>query len=1056
MKLSFLSIQRPIFATVVNCFLILAGIGGLLRLPVRELPDVEAPVLSIITAFPGASPRLVEAEITEKIEEAANAADFVKNLTSQSQEGVSNVTVEFHPNTSMDVASQDVRNRIARIRDQLPEDAKEPIVIKQDPDANPMLWIALSSAIEPLETLSIYARELFKDRLQKIDGVSTILLAGEKRFAARIRLDPHKLHQAGITLLEVDAALKSHNVDIPAGRLSAGDREYFLDAGGALGSLQDLEDLPIKGDATAQILLKDLGRVEAGVEDERTIARFNSKPTVGIGVVRVGKSNAIAVAKKVKQALEELKRDLPPSIQVAFPYDESVFIEEAIDDVWVALLIACFLVALTVGIFLRDWRSALIPAAVIPVAIVGTFMLFPSFGYTINIVSLMSLTLAIGIVVDDSIVVVENIARHIEKGLSAYDAAMQAMGEIALAVVATTAVLVAVFLPFAFQQSLTGRLFIEFAVTMSFAAVLSSFAALTLTPALSALWLRSTKKTAEPHWITWYQRWLKNAMQHPFKAWLWFFGIFGVSVGCFFLLPTELLPLEDKGRLFCFCLTPQGSTPHYTDTQIAAMEKVIANRTDTDAFFTAVALPRQGPGRANEGFMFVRLKEGPRETASTMLIGPQGLFAQFAEAVKGGFAIPILPKAIGLGFEQPFRVAIKGNNLAQLADRGAHLAKKWSDSGLLMNARSQLTMQQPKVRWQWQRERMAAHGLYPEQPARLLLFASAGAESGYLRRDGKMYPIYLQLDAANRSAALDQLDVRTQNGALAPLSTFVERFVTGGVNEIIHTNRVRSTVIEGTPQSMTLGQVMQAVESDLKQLDSTLSYEWLGEASALQETGYEGLLVFLFALLTIYLALAAQFESWLDPLIIMLSVPLSLGGGLAGLVVMHWLVTGGNILYALAYFVPGSPTWLQWIVPLVPRFPGMTLNLFSLIGLALLLGLATKNAILIVEFANQRKHPAISWYEAAYQATCIRLRPILMTSFSTIFGMLPIALGFGAGGDSRRPLGLVAMFGMLASLVLTLWLIPVLYGAMKSYFYPKHQSKPDMSLSDPSVVRGDE
>lgn len=1032
MKLSEISISRPVLATMMSLGLVLFGIIGLNRLPVRELPDIDPPIVNVTTVYQGASAAVVETQVTEPIEETLTSVEGIRTLTSESREQVSSITVEFDLSRPIEVAAQDVRDRVSRVRGRLPENIEEPIIAKQEAGAQPIIWIALYSDRFTTLELSTLAENVFKDRLQTVNGVSSVLLGGEKRFAIRLWLDSQKMAARGVTVLDVESALREQNVELPSGLVESFQRSLSIQTRGELKTPEEYNDLVIKRDGATFIRLSDIGRASVGVEDERSVARFNSKPCVGIGVVRQSKANAIDVAKRVKEELERIKPSLPVGVETAIPYDESVYVEKAIHEVWETLGLAFVLVILTIFVFLHNVRSTIIPALSIPVSIIATFGLLYMMGYTINIVTMLAFVLAIGLVVDDSIIVLENIYRHVEEGMSPLEAAYKGMSEIGFAVIATTIALVAVFFPMAFQTSVTGRLFVEFAFALCFSVIISAFVALTLAPVASARFLKPYDPNEKLGILGVFEKWLKKmtgryerslgwALKHPFRVVSVSLVAVALSVFFFTQLDQEFLPTEDKGQLLCIAISPEGATSEYTDRMVSKMEGIISSAPEVEGYFSAVALAFGSPGKPSEGLAFVRLKEKRDRHIRDIVGGPTGFGARFFGEVEGAFVIPIIPSAIGGGFNQPFQLVIQGQNLDVLNKYTEELSNKLRGLGFLMNVRSNFEINKPELRVNIERNRAAALGVTVQDISKTLQIMFGGLDLSNVNIAGKEYDVIVQLERASRltPSDLDKLYIRGAQDELVQLSSVVRHEASAGPSAINHHNRYRSATIEATPVGVPLGKVINQVEAVLKaDMPDGFRYEWAGEARDLKESSAQIYFVMLLAVIIIYMVLAAQFESFVHPLTVMFTLPLAAFGAFGALWILNW-VDKGSVM--LSFFPPG------WYSNLLPRIPSMGINLYSQIGMVLLFGLVTKNGILLVDFANQQMAKGKTAPEAMLAAGVIRLRPILMTACATIAGILPIAIGFGAGAESRRPLGVAAVGGMLTSTFLTLFVIPAVY-----------------------------
>jgi len=1046
MFLSRVSIQRPILATMLNLSLVLFGIISLGKLPVRELPDIDPPIVSVTTVYPGANAQVVETEVTERLEEAINNIEGIRTLTSESREQVSNITIEFDLDRQIDLAAQDVRDRVSRVRGALPEDILEPVVAKQDADAQAVLWVAMNSdRHSPLE-LSTIAERTVKPRFQTVSGVSSIIIGGEKRFAMRLWLDSERMAARQVTVLDVQRALREQNVELPSGRVENLDREMTILTRGELKSADEFNELSIRADGTSVVRLRDIGRAEAGVEDYRTVARAMGKPTVFVGVVKQSKANTVAVAKGIKAQVAQLRDQVPAGVLLTATYDESVYVEKAVDEVWETLLIAFLLVVFIIFIFLRNLRATLIPTVAIPVSIIGTFAILHAFGYSVNILTMLALVLAIGVVVDDAIVVLEAIHRHIEEGMAPMQAAYKAMEEISVAIIAITLSLVAVFLPLAFQSGQTGRLFVEFAVAVAGSVVISAIVALTLSPALAARVLKPIQR--EKHGVLYntlerifdglsnaYARMLRpcvrlaQALVGPVgklpapvrfaSAVLLIAGLLVLSGGLvyplFQKLEKDFLPEEDKGRLFCFMVTPNGSTAEFTDRQLRKMEAFVQEVPEIVAYAAIVAPGFSGPGQATSGILFATLADGKRRSIQEIVNGPGGLRSKFIGQVEGGLAIPNIPKAIGRSFGAPFELVVQNQDLESLNRTAGEVAnqlrqlKDARGSNVLQNIRVSYEVNKPEVRIGIDRQRAASLGVTIQDISRTLQILFGGLDLSRIKVSGKEYQVIAQLERASRLTPqdLDKIFVRSIRGELIQLSSLVTRETGAAPNAINHYGRLRAATISGSPlPGVPLGTVVELAEQSLStSLPAGTTYAWTGEARDLREANTEVWWIFGLALIIVYMTLAAQFESLIHPFTVILAVPLALIGAFGSLLLLHQLGLAGTI----------------------PALPSMNWNLFSQVGVVLLLGLVTKNSILLVEYANQQADKGVDPVEAMVQAGLVRLRPILMTALSTVAGILPIAIGFGAGAESRRPMGVAVVGGMVTSTVLTLIVIPMVY-----------------------------
>ncbi len=1065
MILSRLCIQRPVLTTMMNLALILFGLIALTRLPVRELPDIDPPIVSVTTVYPGANASVVETEVTERLEEQLNNIEGIRTITSQSREQVSNITIEFDLSRDIDQSAQDVRDRVSRVRGRLPEFIDEPIVAKQDSDAQPIIWIGMNSdVVTPLE-MTLLAEKQIKNRLQTIKGVSGVVIGGEQRYSMRLWLDSERMAAHQVTVLDIEDALRRQNVELPSGRVENLQREMTIQTRGEMKTPEEFNDLVIRSDAAKLVRLRDVGEARAGVENERTIARNNGRPCIFLGIVKQSKANTVDVADGVTAEIERIKPTLPDGIELVFNYDESVYVRKAIHEVWQTLGIAFALVVIIIWFFLGSLRSTLIPSIAIPVSIIGTFAILMAFGYSINILTMLALVLAIGVVVDDAIVVLENIHRHIENGMTPMKAAFKGMDEIAFAVIAITLSLVAVFTPLAFQTSSTGRLFVEFAVAVAGSVVVSAFVALTLSPMMAARILKEHAPHDRFFLIRWFEmmmRWFTNAysstlkpcvsaaaaLARPFAGWPFFprlgiglllAAILAVIVGwpniwLFQNLEGEFLPEEDKGRLLSFVFAPEGSTTEFTDRQMRKLEEILKKTPEVDVFGSITAFSMAGPGQANQGIVFVRLsdQEDRERGIQEIVNGPGGLRQQFFQDVEGAIAVPNIPKAFGRGFGSAFQLVIQNQDLDQLDAYTQSLLNKLRGMTNLVNARSSFEVTKPELRLDIDRSRAAALGVSIEDISRTLQILFGGQDLSRIKLDGKEYEVIAQLQRSSRLLPqdLDRIYVRNQSGQLVQLSSIITRGEGATANTIEHYNRLRSTTISASLVGVPLGTAIQRVETLLKEdLPPGFLYDWAGESKEFADSGGEFIFVLGLALIITFMVLAAQFESLVHPWTVILCVPLA-GFGALGLL---WLVG----------FLGKTG--------ILPPMVAMNINLFSLIGFVLLVGLVTKNGILLVEFANQRRAAGASPKDAMHEAGIVRLRPILMTAFSTIAGILPIAIGFGAGAESRRPMGIVVIGGMLTSTFLTLYVVPVVY-TMFSDLSKRAVRKPVEVAAEPVIA----
>jgi multidrug efflux pump len=1032
MKLSEISIQRPVLATVMSLAILLFGVISLTRLPVREYPDVESPIVSIITVYRGASPQTVETEITDILEEQISTIEGVKLITSSSQEQVSRVTVEFTLNRDVDEAANDVRDRISRVRGNLPATAEDPVVAKQDVNAQPIIWISLNGETYNTLELSEVAENVLSERLQRLEGVGSVFVGASRRYAMRVWLDPQRLAAYQLTVADVERALRAENAEIPSGRVEGQGREFSVRTRGDLSQPEEFAAIVVAQQGERPVRLGDVATVEIGAEDDRTVARYNGVPSVGLGIVKQQKASTVDVAHEVKKALPGLRASIPRGMNLEIAYDSSVFIEDSIHEVLVSLGVAFLLVILVIFVFLGSLRATLIPAIAIPVSIIGTFTVTYFLGFTLNILTLLALVLAIGLVVDDAIIMLENVYRHMEMGKSRMRAAMDGAREIGFAILATTIALVAVFVPVAFLTGRVGRLFNEFGITVAVSVLISGFVALSLTPMLCSRMLKrgaaggtasqdrdedapATPEAAvvdetpvvgekAPAWRAAfdnffhqmhvrYERLLRAALAHRKLVMGAAAGIVAAIVALFLLLPSELVPTEDRGLVFNMLLAPEGATLEYTDRYMRQAEAIYRNVPEVESFFSAVGLGFGGPGRVTDGFMFVRLKPYQERERSQQQVVQSVFFPMMG--IPGVLAIPIQLPSLGGGFGRPVQFVLLGESYDELQQAVGTLMPEAQKLGYLVNIDTDLKLNKPQLELSIDRDRASALGVSVSDIGGTLQTLLGGREVTRFKRGNKQYEVILQVERHDRSApsAIDGLYLRGREG-LVQMANVVRVDEQVAPKELNHFNRVRSAILTANlAPGVTLGRALADLRTASRRvLPPTIRTDLAGESREFAESSGGLYFLFVIALLFIYLVLAAQFESFTHPMTILFSVPLAVFGALLTLFVFR-----------------------------------MSLNIYSQIGLIMLIGLVTKNAILIVEYSNQRRARGEPLLEAVVNASRIRLRPIVMTTMTTMLGVMPIALGLGAGAESRKPLGAAVVGGLLFSMVLTLVMVPVVY-----------------------------
>jgi multidrug efflux pump len=1011
MKLSLISIKRPVLATVMSLSILLFGIISFILLPVREYPDIDPPIISVTTLYRGASASVVETEITDVLEEQFATLEAVKTITSSSREGGSVITIEFELSRDVNEAANDVRDRVSRIRGTLPQEIDDPVISKVDANAQAIVWLALSSDNHSGLELSDIADRVLKEKIQRLPGVGSVIIGGERRYAMRIWLDPLKMAAFKLTTQDIENAVRSENAEIPGGRIEGDQREFSVRTRGDLSTPEEFGAIIVSHKGNDIVKLRDVADVEIGAEDERTLARYNGIPAVGLGIVKQSKASTVDVADEIRAALPELLKSLPEGVKLNVAFDSSVFIKDSISEVQETLIIAIGLVMLIVLAFLKSFRATIIPTVAIPVSIVGALAVVYFAGFTINILTLLGLVLAIGLVVDDAIVVLENVYRHIEMGKSRWQAAIDGSKEIGFAVVATTITLVAVFVPLAFLTGTVGRLFNEFGVAVAVAVLISGFVALTLSPMLSSKILKPLHGTSQS-WASrsfdrffellnsFYDRILKGAMRHRIMVIAGGIAAIVLAVFLMKLIPSELVPTEDRGIALGIIIAPEGATIDYTDKYVHQIENIVMALPESEGVFSATGLSFGGPGSVTNSFMFIRLKpRGERDRSQQEIV--QQLFPRLL-GIPGVLAFVINPPSLGARFNSnPVEYILQGDNYEDLNKAVGIMMGEASKLGYLVNLNSDLRLNKPQLDINIDRERASGLGVSVSDIGTTLETFLGGRKVTDFKRGTKQYDVILQTKRQDRSTpdAIKGLYIRSKGG-LVQLANVIKVVKTVSPKELNHYNRIRSaTITAGLVPGFTLGKALDDLDRIVQEkLPSGIKREYAGQSLEFKTSSSGLYFMFLLALVFIYLVLSAQFESFIHPFTILLSVPLAVVGALVTLYIF-----------------------------------GQSLNIYSQIGLVMLIGLVTKNAILIIEFANQLRAKGNDIIVSVIQAATIRLRPILMTSFSTIFGILPIAIGLGAGAESRRPLGLAVVGGMFFSTFLTLVVIPVVYSLLAKY-----------------------
>ena len=1021
MSLSETSIRRPVLATVLSLLIVLFGLAGFHFLGVREYPAVDPPVVTVNTNYPGANPTVVASQITEPIETTLNGIPGIRIISSVSREENSTITVEFTLDTDLDTAANDVRDKVGQAVRRLPVDANPPVVEKADSNADPIIFMAVTSDKRSILEVSDLADRIIRERMETIPGVSSCRIFGEKRYSMRLWMDPVKMAVHGVTPLDVQQALAQQNVDLPSGRLEGSTVEISLRTDGRLVTEEDFNNLIVRREAGRQILFRDIGFAELSAENLRTGNKSDLVPMIGVAVVPQPNTNAIAIADEFYKRLEQVRKELPGDIKVDIGYDFTTYVRRAVSEVRETLLIAFGLVAMIIFLFLRDWRSTVIPVIAIPVSIISAFFVMYVAGFSINILTLVAIILAIGLVCDDAIVVLENIYSKIEEGLEPLEAAKAGSKEIYFAVISTTVTLAAVFLPIIFLSGLVGRLFREFGITLAGSVLVSAFVALTLSPMMCRMLLKS--RTAGHNWfyrltepvfrgMTDLYRWtLRGFLKLRWLGWVavlgsgWAIYHFGAP------LPRELAPAEDRENIRVAVTAPEGSSYEYTVDWLDKIALyVMETIPETQRSFSISAF-RGGP--VNTGLHNIYLKPATARPRSQDQIYQQLL--KDLPRFTGVRAFASQPPTIGARFGgQPLQYVLQAPNLDALVEVLPKFLVQANQSPLLRQIDVDLKVNRPEGRINIDRKKAAELGIAVSDIARTLQLAYGSQRFGYFILNNRQYQVIGQMQRSDRNdpGDLKKLFVRGAKGAMVSLDNLVSYSESASPAAIYRYNRSVSATIQGSPApGHTIGDGLVELDRIAKEvLPDNFRTALAGQSRDFSDSSSSLVFAFAMALVLIYLVLAAQFESFIDPMIILLTVPMSLAGAVISLAWTH-----------------------------------SSLNVFSQIGIIMLIGLVTKNGILIVEFANQRKLQGLGKREAALDAAVARFRPILMTSLSTILGILPVALALGSSGGSRQSLGIAVVGGLVFSGFLTLYVVPAVYS-----FLSRERKKPGGAETPPA------
>ena len=1002
MHISDITVRRPVLAAVISMFLVLIGLVSYDKLSIREYPDIDKPVVTVSTVYLGASSEIVERDITQVLEDSLSGISNIKKITSTSKDEISQIRVEFNLSRDMESAANDVREKVSRAIPRLPKDSEQPRVAKSDTDARAILWIGFTS--EQLDSIALndYLDRNIIDRLSILPGVASITVGGERKYAIRIWLDPDKMSSRQITVDDVLNAINKENIEKPAGRLDSVDREIGIQVKSKLSDMNMFNDIVIKTYDDKKIRLGDVAEIIIGAESDRGFLRANNENAIGLGVVRQTKSNVLKVASAIKKELDLIRPTLPSNIDMFVGYDQSVFVDESISEVRFALFISMLMVIGVIYYFLASPAATFIPTITIPVSLISTFYVIYVLGYSLNVLTFLALVLAIGLIVDDSIVVLENIKRRIENGEKAFEASIEGAKQITFVVIATTLVLVAVFLPLSFMGGKTGRLFIEFGVVLSCAVIFSSIVALTLTPMLCSKLIKNKEKiNKEPVLIRkfrkFYRESLLESQNNPKKVYLFSIMMIVISILLFQVVQKELAPTEDRGIFIISITAPEGSTLSYTDSIVRQVEKTLkpyVKNKEINTVFSIVAPGFSGkPGEVNSAFMFTTLTDwGSRRHQKDIV---REIFPQLL-SIPGARIYAINPPSLGGSrFTPPVQLVIGGGNYEDVNEWGNTLIKE--SAGLkLRNANIDYKITSPRLNLKINRDKAYELGVSADSITRTMEILLASNQVTTFSKDGLTYNVILQADKSFRinQNSLDNIFVKSSNSSLIPLSNLVTYEETSTSQSLKRINRLPSTIFSaslapGYPLGDALKDLIGVTDSVLP-ANAKISFS--GQSKEYYESGSSLEITILFAILIVYLVLAAQFESFRKPLAIILTVPIALTAG----------------LYTL--FLTGT-----------------SINVYSQIGFLMLIGLITKNGILVVEFANQLRKQGMSVDEAIFESSLIRLRPVLMTTISTLLGAVPLVMSSGAGAESRYSMAIVVLGGITLSSLVTLYLVPALY-----------------------------
>jgi multidrug efflux pump len=1016
-----LSIRRPVLATVMSLIVVLVGIIAYDRLTVREYPKIDEPVVTVETTFKGASADIVESQVTQILEESLAGIEGIDYMSSISRPERSQITARFRLDREPDAAANDVRDRVARVRGRLPDEIEEPIVSKVEADAQPILYLAFSSDRHSPMDVTDFADRFVKDRLQNLAGVADVRIFGERRYSMRIWLDRARLAAYRLTPADVEEALRRQNVEIPAGRIESEAREFTVVTETDLRTPAQFENIVLREESAYPIRLGDVGRAEFGPENERVNVRFNGRSAVALGVVKQATANPLDVSQAVRAELPAIQQDLPEGMQTDLAYDSSIFIRESIDAVFTTIAEAVVLVVLVIFFFLRSFRATLIPLVTIPVSLIGAFALMLAFGFSINTLTLLAMVLAVGLVVDDAIVMLENIHRHVEEGMAPFQAALAGAREIGFAVLAMTVTLASVYAPIGFMTGRTGKLFTEFALALAGAVLVSGFVALSLSPMMCSKMLRHVERHGLLYrviesGIVLLTRGYRRALAATLEA-RWLVVLAGVLVAgsSYFLftsLKSELAPTEDRGTVVAIGIAPEGSTLEFTDKYAKQMEALLREVPEIRQYFVVTGFPV-----VSQFISFSRLKdweERARKQQDVVAeVGPK-MFG-----IPGVLAFATNPPSLGQSpVDKPVQFVIQTSApYAELQKMVDTLLAEARDYPGMVNLDTDLKLNKPELKVDLDRDKVANIGLEVDTVGRTLETMLGGRQVTRFKREGKQYDVIVQVADVDRRNPDDlaTIYVRNQQGLMIPMNNIISVTERVAPKELNHFNKLRSATITATlAPGYTLGDALSYLQDTAKRvLPGSALVDYAGQSREFNESSTSLYITFLLALGFIYLVLSAQFESFVDPFVIMLTVPLSITGAL---IALH--LTGG------------------------------TLNVYSQIGLITLVGLITKHGILIVEFSNQLQEQGRGKVEAVIEAAGLRLRPILMTTGAMVLGAVPLAIATGAGAESRSQIGWVIVGGISFGTLFTLFVVPTAYTLLARTRHPAAAERAPQAVAD--------